>query len=170
MKKILVTLVCALAAGGVFAQGAASSTAAPAAPAAKSAHAPKHSARDHVEARIKQLHSELKITPAEEQQWNDVAQVMRDNAANLDSLLAARHDKVGTMNAVDDLKSYGDIAQAHADGVKKLSAVFDTLYASLSDTQKKLADQAFDPRTHHRSHKQAKSAAKSASKAAAQAE
>lgn len=158
MKKVLVTLACTLAAGSVFAQGAASSTAAPGAPAAKMAKAPQHSATDHVEARIKRLHSELKITPAEEQQWNDVAQVMRDNAANLDSLLAARHDKMGSMNAVDDLKSYGDIAQAHADGVKKLTGVFDTLYASLSDAQKKLADEAFDPRTHHRGHKAAKAA------------
>ena len=43
-----------------------------------------------VEERIVQLHAELKITPDEEKQWNDVAQAMRDNAASIDKLIAAK--------------------------------------------------------------------------------
>ncbi len=47
------------------------------------------------------------------------------------------------MTAVDDLKSYGEITEARADGVKKLIPVFSDLYASMSDAQKKEADNLF---------------------------
>jgi hypothetical protein len=47
------------------------------------------------------------------------------------------------MTAVDDLKSYGEIANAHADGIKKFIPVFESLYASMSDAQKKSADTLF---------------------------
>ena len=47
------------------------------------------------------------------------------------------------MTAVDDLKSYGEIADAHANGIKKLTPVFADLYASMSDAQKKEADTLF---------------------------
>jgi hypothetical protein len=112
---------------------------------------------DRIEARIKQLHSQLHITQAQEQQWNDFAQVMRDNAAQMDQdatqmnqLVKARADK-GTMTAVDDLKAYEQIADAradesqkHADGLKKLVPAFETLYDSMSDSQKKVADNLFN--------------------------
>ena len=52
------------------------------------------------------------------------------------------------MNAVDDLHSYEAIADAHAAGVKKLMTAFETLYASLSDAQKKNADAVFRHRPH----------------------
>src|SRR5512140_769283 len=40
----------------------------------------KAAAADPVEARIKTLHSSLRITPAQEVLWNNFAQVMRENA------------------------------------------------------------------------------------------
>jgi hypothetical protein len=46
------------------------------------------------------------------------------------------------------LNAYGDIVQAHADAIKKLSAVFAPLYASMSDDQKMVADDVFAQRTH----------------------
>jgi hypothetical protein len=54
------------------------------------------------------------------------------------------------MTAVDDLKSYGEIAAAHADGIKKLTPVFADLYASMSEPQRKEADTLFrhGPRKH----------------------
>jgi hypothetical protein len=51
---------------------------------------------------------------------------------------------------VDDLHSYGQIAAAHAEGIQKLLPVFTNLYASMSDAQKKTADEAF--RHGHRHH------------------
>ncbi len=106
------------------------------APAAKAAPAA-------VEARIKSLHDALQITPAQEGQWQAVTAAMRDNAQTISALIAERVGKAKTMTAIDDLHSYEAIADAHAAGVKKLTAAFEPLYASLSDAQKKRADDVF---------------------------
>jgi hypothetical protein len=98
---------------------------------------------DRVDGRIEKMHSRLKITNAQEDQWGKVAQVMRDNARDMETLTKARMDHAKTMTAVDDLKSYGEITDAHADGIKKLTPVFATLYAAMSDDQKKTADEMF---------------------------
>ena len=68
---------------------------------------------------------------------------MRDNAQNLDSLTQARLQNAGRMTAVDDLNSYSQIADAHAEGLKKFVPAFQALYDSMSDTQKKQADAFF---------------------------
>ncbi len=106
---------------------------------------------DRVEARIKELHTKLKITQAQEDLWHNVTQVMRDNAQTLDALAKARSDNARTMTAVDDLKSYGDIAEDHAEGLKKFIPAFGTLYASMSDAQKQNADAVFRHRSRMRS-------------------
>ena len=105
--------------------------------------ADKDAHEDRAEARITQMHAKLKITPAEEGQWTKVAQAMRDNAKTMDTLTQARVDQGKGMTAIDDLKSYGAITEAHADGIRKLTPVFADLYASMSDTQKKEADNMF---------------------------
>ncbi len=98
---------------------------------------------DRVEARIKELHTKLNITPAQEGPWNNVVQVMRDNAKTMEALIKGRTEKAGTMTAIDDLKSYSAIAEAHADGLKKFIPAFEPLYAGMSDAQKKSADKLF---------------------------
>ena len=47
---------------------------------------------DRVEVRIKELHTALNITAEQEGAWNDVAQMMRDNAETMDTLITARDD------------------------------------------------------------------------------
>jgi periplasmic protein CpxP/Spy len=111
--------------------------------AAAPAIAAKASAEDRVEARITNMHSKLKITQAQEDQWAKVAQVLRDNEKIIEPLTKARKENSKTMTAVDDLKSYGEITDAHADGIKKFTPVFATLYDSMSDAQKKDADALF---------------------------
>jgi protein CpxP len=96
-----------------------------------------------IETRIKDMHAKLKITAAEEEQWTKVADVMRDNAKKMDELNGARAANAKTMNAVDDLKSYGEVVDAHADQIKKFAAAFEPLYASMSDAQKAEADTLF---------------------------
>lgn len=59
------------------------------------------------------------------------------------------------MTAVDDLKLYSALADAHAEGLKQFIPVFEALYASMSDVQKQQADALF--RQHHRRGAQAKS-------------
>lgn len=106
----------------------------------------RHSPQDmerRVEDRIKTLHKKLGITDAEEAKWSDVAQVMRDNEAAMERMLQERHQNVKSMTAVDDLQSYENIAQAHADGLKKLIPAFQALYNDMSDAQKKTADETF---------------------------
>ncbi len=97
-----------------------------------------------VEQRITQLHAELKITPDQDSKWNSVAQAMRDNAANMEKLVAEKQQQAPSgMTAVDDLKTYQEFAQAHVDGLKNLTSAFSSLYDSMSDPQKKNADQVF---------------------------
>ncbi len=50
------------------------------------------------------------------------------------------------MTAVDDLRSYSAITDAHAEGLKKFIPVFEALYASMSDAQKKNVDTLFHNR------------------------
>jgi cell pole-organizing protein PopZ len=98
-----------------------------------------------VEQQITQLHSELKVTPDQESKWNSVAQAMRDNAANLDKLIAEKQQQ-GPANrtAVDDLENNQQFVQAHLDGLKNFTSAFKSLYDSMSDQQKKTADAMFE--------------------------
>jgi len=90
----------------------------------------------------------IKITPAQEVQWNEVAATMRENAKDMDQAIDKRTANAPTATAIDDLKAYADIAQTHANGVKKLATTFSGLYSALSDDQKKAADEAFNHRGH----------------------
>jgi wyosine [tRNA(Phe)-imidazoG37] synthetase (radical SAM superfamily) len=96
------------------------------------------------------MHTKLKITAVQEEQWTKVADAMRDNAKVMDTLTQARMERATGMTAVDDLNSYGEITSAHADGIKKLVPVFADLYAGMSDAQKAEADILFrhGPRKH----------------------
>jgi hypothetical protein len=105
---------------------------------------------DRVEVRIKELHIALNIAPEQEELWNNVAQVMRDNAKTMDTLITARQI-AKPMNAVESFKSYGDITEAQADGTKKFIPVFEALYNSMSDAQKSNADTVFAHRDHKKS-------------------
>lgn len=124
------------------------------------AAAGKASKTERVEVRIKELHTKLKITPSQQGLWDNVTKVMRDNAITMEALIKARSEKAGTANAVDDLKSYNGITEAHADGLKKFIPVFEPLYASMSDAQKKDADTLF----HHRGRTKGKAKAKAKTK------
>ena len=101
-----------------------------------------------VEARIATLHVQLKITPAEEAQWKVVAQIMRDNAATLKALSQARVAQAPTMSALDDVRSYAQIAEAHAAGIQKFLPAFTTLYDQMSPAQQQLVDRIFRKRIH----------------------
>jgi hypothetical protein len=111
-------------------------------------HAGRNSV-DRVEQRITDLHNKLHITADQEAQWSKVAQVMRDNATAIRARVDERSTNLKTMTAVDDLKSYGLLADAHADGLKRLIPTFETLYASMTPDQQKDADRVFGERQRH---------------------
>jgi hypothetical protein len=137
------------------------SSAKPATGQASQAAAPSTAQRGDakVEAHIKRLHDQLKITTAETDQWNAVAQIMRDNEKKLADLVQSRAKNAPKMSAIDNLRTYEEIADAHEDALKRLVPAFETLYASMSDAQKKNADQIFRQRIQSRAAAQSKQTA-----------
>jgi protein CpxP len=155
MKVIVAVLVSTFVFAGAGAQTPNPSASSYAANSSGSSMANSDAKRDAaVEKHIKDLHATLKITPAEESQWNQVAQTMRENAKELDRAIDKRDANVGSATAIDDLNSYAEVAQAHANGVKKLASAFSGLYSNMSDDQKKEADEVF----RHHSHGSSKAA------------
>jgi uncharacterized membrane protein YqiK len=108
-----------------------------------------------VEARIKELHKKLHITDAQKTQWDNLAQVMRDNAQAMVDLQKQRAAAMQSMTAVDVVKSYSEVIQAHEDGMKKFIPAFEGLYNSMSDAQKKTADAMFRGRARSEAKKAA---------------
>jgi protein CpxP len=104
-------------------------------------------AEERVERYIKDLHARLHITPAEETQWNQFAEVMRQNARDMDQAFMQRAEQFSSMNAVQDLQSYAQLAEAHAQRVQKLVPAFENLYNAMPEQQKQIADQVFRANT-----------------------
>ena len=150
MKSIAAVLVSTLVFGGAVAQTSDQSPSPRAsATTSETAMANSDAKRDAaVEKHISQLHATLKITPVQEAQWNEVAATMRENAKEMDLVIDKRTANAATATAIDDLKAYADIAQTHANGVKKLATTFSGLYSAMSAEQKKAADEAFNHRGH----------------------
>lgn len=128
------------------------------------AKAGKASKTERVEVRIKDLYARLKITPAQEGLWDNVTKAMREDAVKMEALIKARSENASTRNAVDDLKSYSEITEAHAHGLKRFIATFEPLYASMSDAQKKDADKLFRHQGKSRMKAKAKAKAKAKTK------
>jgi len=105
--------------------------------------APSVATQAAVDQRIRALQSQLGITEAQMPLWSAFTQAMRDNAAATDALFTQRAGAVATMSAPDNMHSYAQIARSYADNTERLATAFDSLYASLSDTQKQAADTLF---------------------------
>jgi LTXXQ motif family protein len=119
-----------------------------------SATAPDSGANEPVETHIRELHKKLKITDAQKTQWDALAQVMRDNAQKMVELEKRRAADANSMTAVDVVKSYSEVIDAHEDGMKKFIPAFEDLYNSMSDSQKKLADSLFRSRARSEARKE----------------
>jgi hypothetical protein len=133
-------------AGPLFAASSSEPIAQASSQQAMAATAPESSGNSSVESRIKDLHSRLKITEAQKPQWDAVAQVMRDNAQKMVDLEKQRATDAKSMTAVEVVKSYAEVIDAHEDGMKKFIPAFEELYNSMSDSQKKVADSLFRSR------------------------
>jgi periplasmic protein CpxP/Spy len=120
---------------------------APAAPAKPKAQAVKPPvSADRVEKHISDLHAKLQITQAQQTEWDQFAQIMRENAANMNTAMERRRAGFATLNAADNMQSYAEIAQQHAQDMQKLATTFKSLYGAMSDEQKKNADTIFRAR------------------------
>jgi periplasmic protein CpxP/Spy len=161
MSRAIKPAILGLAAAALLSAGALavpSALAQSAAPHKHSQHAKSEDPEQRAEAYITDLKAKLQITDAQEQQWDAVATVIRDNAKQAEERYNARQTAAPDQTAVDDLKNYADMTAAHAEGVKRLETAFETLYNGLSDDQKKNADKVFAEREgrgeHHHGKKQ----------------
>jgi hypothetical protein len=116
------------------------------------AHA-RTSAVEYTESQIKQLEGALTITEAQKPLWNDLTQVMRDNAKEMDVLIKDRAENAETMNSVEHLKLHSQITEAHLAQLKKLIPPFEAFYNSQSDEQKKITDTLFRTGKYAKKHK-----------------
>jgi periplasmic protein CpxP/Spy len=139
--KLIAVLVSTVVFGAAVAQTAAAQTPSSngSADAPRSAMAKGDAKRDDaVESHITDLHAKLKITAAEQSQWKEVADTMRQNARELDRAIDKRESTLANATAVDDLNSYADIAQAHANDQKKEA---DMVFSHHGHEGKKVANQ-----------------------------
>jgi hypothetical protein len=101
-----------------------------------------------VEQRIATLKTALKITPDLEPKWTKVAQAMRDNASQMEKLVATKRAiPPEKTTAVDDLKTYQEFTEVRLDGLKHLTSAFKSLYDAMTPEQKKNADMVFEKYT-----------------------
>jgi periplasmic protein CpxP/Spy len=124
-------IVSAQAGGGAVLQLAQAGPGGRGAPAAQSGGS-------DVDRQVADLKKQLKITPQQEPQFNAFAEVMRNNAQELDALM--QQASSGQPNAVEQVKRFAQFSETQANGMKRLVPALQALYDSLSDPQKKVAD------------------------------
>jgi len=111
--------------------------------AAQSAAEPK-GLEDH----IKNLHTQLAITPDEEPAWATFVQTMRTNATSAEAAAKTAHEAIGTASAPEIMKSYADLAHQRGQDLESLASAFATLYNTFPAAQKQAADQSFRENGH----------------------
>ena len=101
----------------------------------------------HIEGRIAYLKTELKITDAQQPQFDALANVMRDNAKAMhDAFQTLRGDRSQPQTALSRMEARAKFAQLRADGDAKMLAAFRPLYQAMSPEQQKAADEML---AHH---------------------
>jgi len=116
------------------------------------AHA-RTSAVEYTESQIKQLQNALTITEPQKELWNNLTQVMRENAKEMDALMKDRAENAKTMNSVERMKFHSQMTEAHLAQLKKLIPPFEAFYNSQSDEQKKITDTLFQTGKYAKRHK-----------------
>ncbi len=98
---------------------------------------------DRVERQIERMHRALKITSAQEPQWQAFASIMRQNAADMKSLFKQRAQHLDQMTALEGLQSYERIAETHVANLRRLIPAFQAVYDALTPEQRRAADELF---------------------------
>ena len=106
-----------------------------------------------VDGRIAFWKAELKITPAQQGQWQQVEAAMRENARALDQTITAARQNRGDMDAIQRLELREQFAKVRADNDARLLGALKPLYAGLSPEQQQMANQLVG--AHHHWHHRA---------------
>ena len=95
----------------------------------------------HVEGRIAYLKAELGITDAQLPQWNAFAEAMREGATSMQAAMTTNMGSGMPATAPARLDAMIAMMTARLESMKKTSDAGKALYAVLTDTQKKSADE-----------------------------
>jgi hypothetical protein len=95
----------------------------------------------NVEANIASLHQRLQITPAQEAQFNALANVMRQNSR---AEASAPQSPPANASAVDSLRAEIQYDEMELAGMKRFLPALEALYATLSPAQKQTANTVFN--------------------------
>lgn len=99
-----------------------------------------------METHLTELRAQLAITPAQQAPWEAYAEVSRANATELHNRFQQREAQFARINAAENMADYATIAELRATQLRRISTVFQTLYATLSAEQQLSADKAFRTR------------------------
>jgi protein CpxP len=140
----------AISGSGLTAVAFAQNATAPAAQTQQQAK-PHRQHADHIEGRIAFLHTELKITPEQQAQWDRVAAAMRSNDQDMHKAFETMRANRSTtpLNAVQRLEMRAQFGTLRTQSDQRFLEAFKPLYASLSDNQKQSADELFGQHHHH---------------------
>ena len=102
---------------------------------------------DHVEGRIAFLRTELKITDAQSSAWNAFADALRANAKTLGEARASMmpQQSAAQQSLVDRFALQEKWLAARLEGTRAIKSALTNLVSTLSDEQKKTADELLAP-------------------------
>lgn len=92
---------------------------------------------DHVEGRIAFLHTELKVTPAQEALWGAVAEALRKSARASEHMM---QPAAGAQTLPSILANKEGALSLRLESVRSLKAAVEPFHSSLDDAQKATAD------------------------------
>jgi DNA anti-recombination protein RmuC len=110
---------------------------------------------ERVEARLAYIRTALKITDAQQAQWNAFAEALRNQARSADQRMQefrAQREQSASRERPTAIARLEREQQQHAASVTRINerlAVQRPLYAALSAEQKAIADELLAPRRHH---------------------
>lgn len=155
MNKLLATLVLSAGMAAIAPLAMAQTADAPASHA-RTFH--RHAAlkpTERVEARLAYLRTALKITDAQQSQWNAFADVLRKHARQMEEFRAARVAQRGEaapqpLTAIDRLERREKMMTLASHRLEEVVAAAKPLYAALSPEQRKIADDMLARQAHAR--------------------
>jgi hypothetical protein len=101
----------------------------------------------HLDGWLAFLRTELKITDAQAGVWSDFAEAIHVNAARMgESHASMSHQDAASPNLPDRLLAQEQMMAGRLTAMRRMRETIDTLYAVLSDAQKKMADELLSPR------------------------
>ncbi|MEY9494423.1 hypothetical protein ABIF33_003443 [Bradyrhizobium elkanii] len=100
---------------------------------------------DRIEGRIAFLRTELKITDAQSPAWNAFADALRANAKSLGEVRSSMMQGGATQHLTDRLTVQEKWLAARLEGTRAIKSALTNLVGTLSDDQKKTADELLAP-------------------------